>query len=114
MTSPGSLARRSGQFGWPRQTSRYPRPDVNENTAYAKVCPWGADPIFSFLAAAICTAPHGRVTGGLSDPLIVALEPCLRLDLSGLDGGGDRGIVVLVLVGVELGEVSEGPVERVT
>ena len=35
------------------------------------------------------------------------LEPCLCFDASGVDGGGERGVVELVLVGVELGEVSE-------
>ena len=35
------------------------------------------------------------------------LEPCLCFDASGLDGGGERGVVEFVLVGVELGEVGE-------
>ena len=41
------------------------------------------------------------------------LEPCLYFDASGLDGGAQRGVVELVLVGVQLGEVGQRPVERV-
>jgi hypothetical protein len=33
--------------------------------------------------------------------------PCLCFNASGPDGGGERGVVEFVLVGVELGEVGE-------